>query len=341
MKQAWAQDDTGAKIVTKKVKASELRYHADDPNGYVDDELLYVPKPKSSAPIEKTPTLTPQEEIRQINKKAGARGDKYTITEEKRIAELQKQIDNTPPPTDNRTNPTDVKPTHQPGAYRDKELANKFNEDLSGQKVTVTLDGTTYTGKIRSNYGGTVNSTLQENNLTGKISTQTNYWNDGGSILLDLPDGTTQRLPTRHIDTMDILDADTPLTESELFDQIIKKGSGWGKKSTPVKTEGVAPKSAPKTQLAKDEVILYHRTSKANADELAKTGKMYSKENTGEVFLSNRPDEQILGYGDTVVPVKVKKSDIRLDDEFPSGEQHYAVKSDRATPIFDTPTAHQ
>ena len=106
----------------------------------------------------------------------------------------------------------------------------------------------------------------------------------------------------------------------------------------PPKTEGVAPKSAPKTQLAKDEVILYHRTSKANADELAKTGKMYSKENTGEVFLSNRPDEQILGYGDTVVPVKVKKSDIRLDDEFPSGEQHYAVKSDRATPIFDTPT---
>jgi len=109
-------------------------------------------------------------------------------------------------------------------------------------------------------------------------------------------------------------------------------------KAQPTPPKGVAPKGAPKTQLAKDEVILYHRTSKANADELAKTGKMYSKENTGEVFLSNRPDEQILGYGDTVVPVKVKKSDIRLDDEFPSGEQHYAVKSDRATPIFDTPT---
>jgi hypothetical protein len=49
MKQSWAQDDTGAKIVTKKVKASELRYHADDAKGYVDDELLYVPK---SDPLE-------------------------------------------------------------------------------------------------------------------------------------------------------------------------------------------------------------------------------------------------------------------------------------------------
>lgn len=49
MKQPWAQDDTGAKIVTKKVKASELRYHADDAKGYVDDELLYVPK---SDPLE-------------------------------------------------------------------------------------------------------------------------------------------------------------------------------------------------------------------------------------------------------------------------------------------------
>jgi hypothetical protein len=104
--------------------------------------------------------------------------------------------------------------------------------------------------------------------------------------------------------------------------------------SRPTKTK-VAPQVS-KTPLAKDEMILYHRTSKANADELAKTGKMYSKENTGEVFLSNRPDEQILGYGDTVVPIKVKKSDIRLDDEFPSGEQHFAVKADRATPIFDT-----
>lgn len=83
------------------------------------------------------------------------------------------------------------------------------------------------------------------------------------------------------------------------------------------------------------EVILYHRTSKANADQIAKTGKMYSKENTGEVFLSNRPDEQILGYGDTVVPIRVKKSDIRLDDEFPSGEQHFAAKSDRVKPVTD------
>lgn len=50
MKQSWAQDDTGAKIVTKKVKASELRYHADDAKGYVDDELLYVPKATQSQP---------------------------------------------------------------------------------------------------------------------------------------------------------------------------------------------------------------------------------------------------------------------------------------------------
>jgi hypothetical protein len=103
--------------------------------------------------------------------------------------------------------------------------------------------------------------------------------------------------------------------------------------------ESFFKQSAPqvgKTPLAKDEIILYHRTSKANADELAKTGKMLSKENTGEVFLSSEKAGQNVGYGDTVVPVKVKKSDIRLDDEFPSGEQHFAVKADRATPVFDS-----
>lgn len=88
--------------------------------------------------------------------------------------------------------------------------------------------------------------------------------------------------------------------------------------------------------LGKDEVILYHRTSKAHADEIARTGKLLSKESTGEIFLSNKKAGQNVGYGDTVVPIRVKKGDVRLDDQFPSGEKHFAIKAEKALPdLYD------
>jgi hypothetical protein len=107
---------------------------------------------------------------------------------------------------------------------------------------------------------------------------------------------------------------------------------------------GLTTKNTPKkpgkvdVPLGKDEVILYHRTSPENAAKIRETGKMFSKENTGEIFLSNKKAGQNVGYGEEVVPVRVKRSDIRLDDEFPSGEKHFAIKSDKAIPTLSQPT---
>ena len=38
-----------------------------------------------------------------------------------------------------------------------------------------------------------------------------------------------------------------------------------------------------------------------------------------------------MGYGENVVPIQVDKKLLRLDDQFPSGEKHYAIKSADAT----------
>jgi hypothetical protein len=73
------------------------------------------------------------------------------------------------------------------------------------------------------------------------------------------------------------------------------------------------------------EMTLYHRTTPENAAQINKTKKMISKENTGEVFLSNRKKGENRGYGESVVPVRVKAKHLRLDDEFSSGEKHYAA----------------
>jgi len=72
-------------------------------------------------------------------------------------------------------------------------------------------------------------------------------------------------------------------------------------------------------QPTKGYTTVYHRT---NADI---TGDFVSKENTGEAFVSNRETGQAEGYGKNVVVLRVKNSDLRLDDEFPNGEKHYAI----------------
>jgi lipopolysaccharide biosynthesis protein len=77
-----------------------------------------------------------------------------------------------------------------------------------------------------------------------------------------------------------------------------------------------------------NKLTLYHRTNKENADRIHKTGNFTSKENTNETFFStHRDSEQTKGYGDHVVAVRVHPKHARLDDEFPNGEQHYAVSN--------------
>src|SRR3990167_9125689 len=73
-------------------------------------------------------------------------------------------------------------------------------------------------------------------------------------------------------------------------------------------------------------ITLYHRTSRTNAEELTKTGRFISKENTGETFFSSKPTGQAEGYGDTVEKVKVPAQAIHLDDAF-KDEMHITVSN--------------
>lgn len=84
----------------------------------------------------------------------------------------------------------------------------------------------------------------------------------------------------------------------------------------------------------KEYITVYHRTNMP-LNEFGKN-PIYSKENKGEFFVSNRPDEQIVGYGDNVVKLRVKKSDLEINDEFPSGEEHYTIPTTVADEAIKT-----
>lgn len=72
-----------------------------------------------------------------------------------------------------------------------------------------------------------------------------------------------------------------------------------------------------------DYITVYHRTN-TPLEEFGKS-KTFSKENRDEFFVSNAPDEQIKGYGENVLELKVKKKDLEINDEFPGGEEHYTI----------------
>lgn len=77
---------------------------------------------------------------------------------------------------------------------------------------------------------------------------------------------------------------------------------------------------------------LYHRTSTQAARTIIETGSWVSRENTGEVYFSDRRDGQTDGYGDAVVHVRVPVDSAELDDEFPDGERHFRVLSSSLRP---------
>lgn len=74
-------------------------------------------------------------------------------------------------------------------------------------------------------------------------------------------------------------------------------------------------------------ITLYHRTTPKNAERIKKTGVFTSKENTNETFFSNKLEGQGEGYGDAVIAVKVRPSDVRINDAFHNGEIHVAVSN--------------
>lgn len=79
-------------------------------------------------------------------------------------------------------------------------------------------------------------------------------------------------------------------------------------------------------------MILYHRTSREAVQAIMAWGLFTSKENTGEVFFSDRRDGYARRYGDAVVVVNVPLRVARQDDQFDTGEMHYAVRLREITP---------
>ena len=86
---------------------------------------------------------------------------------------------------------------------------------------------------------------------------------------------------------------------------------------------------------------LYHRTSIESARQIYRSGSMITKENRDAVFFSTHPDENIAGYGEAVVHIRIpadwiEKQWIQIDDEFELGdgkwEEHYVVQVHRLRP---------
>lgn len=75
---------------------------------------------------------------------------------------------------------------------------------------------------------------------------------------------------------------------------------------------------------------LYHHTTAENAASITRSGRMTSPENVGgqaAAFFTTEPGEgaQAGGRGEGTVHLRVPGHLATLEDEFPSGEQHYSV----------------
>ena len=83
---------------------------------------------------------------------------------------------------------------------------------------------------------------------------------------------------------------------------------------------------------------LYHHTTPEAAEAIKSTGRMQTKDNTGRAYFTTHPDSEYAhAFGDAQVHARVpatwaEDDTAQLDDEFPSGEQHYAVKINRLRP---------
>jgi hypothetical protein len=76
-----------------------------------------------------------------------------------------------------------------------------------------------------------------------------------------------------------------------------------------------------------DFVTLYHGTTKEAADQIRQTGRLQS---SGEPSVYLTTDPMGGGYGDgTVVPVRVRRGLLEIDDEFPDGRADFRIDLDR------------
>jgi hypothetical protein len=128
------------------------------------------------------------------------------------------------------------------------------------------------------------------------------------------------------VDTMkNLLPKNKPLVRPlNLGDDLITEARKYGSAEEFVKAQTPS----------KDYVTVYHRTN-TPVEEFGKT-PIFSKENANEFFVSNKKAGQAEGYGKNVLELRVKKSDLSINDEFPSGEKHYTINTKKADEALKT-----
>lgn len=78
-------------------------------------------------------------------------------------------------------------------------------------------------------------------------------------------------------------------------------------------------------------VTLYHGTTKEGAATITESGQLKATAEQA-VYLTTAPDGT--GYGDgTVVKVRVKPSQLRIDDEFPNGRKDFAIDTGKSKAV--------
>ena len=79
-------------------------------------------------------------------------------------------------------------------------------------------------------------------------------------------------------------------------------------------------------------ITLYHRTTPKNAENIKKTKKWISKENTQEIWFSTHKHGQAESFGNGIVKIKIHPRYTRISDAFRNGEVHVAIHKSHIKP---------
>ena len=72
----------------------------------------------------------------------------------------------------------------------------------------------------------------------------------------------------------------------------------------------------------KNNLILYHATTKENAQKIIDSQSMFGLEDG--LFFSNIPNGEIEGYGNIIIQVEIPMYKVELDDQF-NNELHFRM----------------
>jgi hypothetical protein len=112
----------------------------------------------------------------------------------------------------------------------------------------------------------------------------------------------------------------------EAIQQQAANGSGSAAGDGTLNQLSIAPANDERTGLPLNPdgtVTLYHHTNAGAAEQIKRSGQLISAAEP-DVYLTTSRDPDI-GYGDTVVAVRVNPEKLNIDDEFPNGRQDYRI----------------